>query len=51
MRLRISHRNCSVKKGGLKVFTNITGKHLRQSLLFNKVIGLRPRTFANDCVS
>ena len=30
------------KKGVLKIFTKFTGKHLSQSLLFNKVAGLRP---------
>ena len=32
------------KKGVLKNFTKCTGKHLYQSLLFNKVAGLRPAT-------
>ena len=35
---------CSVKKGVLKNFTKFTGKHLCQSLFFNKVAGLRPAT-------
>ena len=30
-----------MKKGVLRNFTKFTGKHLRQSLLFNKVAGLR----------
>ena len=30
------------KKGVLKNFANLTGKHLRQSLIFNKVAGLTP---------
>ena len=34
-------RRCSVKKGVLGNFTKFTGKHLRQSLFFNKVAGLR----------
>ena len=29
-------QRCSVKKGVLKNFTNFTGKHLCQSLFFNK---------------
>ena len=29
------------KKGVLRNFAKFTGKHLRQSLLFNKVVGLR----------
>ena len=41
---RSSHRRCSVKKGVLKNFTKFTGKHLCQSLFFNKVPGLRPAT-------
>ena len=36
------HRRCSVKKSVLRNFTKFTGKHLCQSLLFNKVAGLRP---------
>ena len=32
------------KKGALKIFTKFTGKHLCQSLFFNKVAGLRPAT-------
>ena len=38
---RNSHRRCSVKKGVLKNFAKFTGKHLCQSLFFNKVAGLR----------
>ena len=34
-----SHQRCSAKKGVLKNFTKFTGKHLRQSLFFNKVAG------------
>ena len=30
------------KKGALRSFAKFTGKHLCQSLLFNKVAGLRP---------
>ena len=33
-----------MKKGVLTNFTKFTGKHLCQSLLFNKVTGLRPAT-------
>ena len=39
---RSSHRRCSVKKGFLRSFAKFTGKHLRQSLFFNKVAVLRP---------
>ena len=31
-----------MKKSVLRSFTNFTGKHLCQSLFFNKVTGLRP---------
>ena len=40
---RSSYRRCSVKKGVLRNFAKFTGKHLCQSLLFNKVAGLRPK--------
>ena len=39
-----SHRMCSVRKGFLRNFTKFTGKHLCQSLFFNKVTGLRLAT-------
>ena len=35
--LRSSHRSFSVKKGVLRNFVKFTGKHLCQSLFFNKV--------------
>ena len=35
------HQRCSIKKGVLRNFTKFTGKHQSQSLLFNKVAGLR----------
>ena len=31
-----------LKKGVLKNFAKLTGKHLCQNLIFNKVVGLRP---------
>ena len=34
---RSSHRRCSVRKGVLRNLTKFTGKHLYQSLFFNKV--------------
>ena len=34
---RSSHRRSSVRKGVLRNFAKFTGKHLRQSLYFNKV--------------
>ena len=42
--IRSSHQRCSMKKGVLRNFTKFTGKHLCQSLFFNKVAGLRPQT-------
>ena len=41
---RSSHQRCSMKKGILRNFAKFTGKHLCQSLFFNKVAGLRPAT-------
>ena len=37
------------KKGVLKYFTKLTGKHLCQSLFFNKVVGLRPTGLKRNC--
>ena len=37
-------REVFCKKGVLENFTKFTEKHLCQSLLFNKVAGLRPAT-------
>ena len=42
--MKSSHRRCSVKKGVLRNFTKFTGKHLHQSLFFNKVADLRLKT-------
>ena len=39
-------QRCSVKKGVLKNFAKITGKHLCQSLFYNKVAGLNNRPFS-----
>ena len=36
---RNSHPKCSIKKVVLKNFTKFTGKHLFQSLFFNKFAG------------
>ena len=41
---RSSHQRCSIELVVLKIFTKFTGKHLRQSLFFSKVLGLRPET-------
>ena len=46
-----SHRRCSIKKVVLKNFPKFTGKHLYQSLFFNKVAHLRPATlFENEAL-
>ena len=37
------------KKGVLRNFTKFTGKHLCQSLFFNKVAGLRPLAQVFSC--
>ena len=44
---RSSHPKVFCKKGVLRNFIKFTGKHLWQSLLFNKVTGLRPATLLN----
>ena len=36
------HQRCSIEKAVLRTFAKFTGKHLCQSLFFNKVAGLRP---------
>ena len=41
---RSSWQRCSVRKGFLINFAKFTGKHLCQSLFFNKVAGLRSAT-------
>ena len=41
---RSSHPEMFCKKGVLTNFTKFTGKHLYQSLFFNKVAGVRPAT-------
>ena len=42
--LRNNHQRCSVRKGVLKNFEKFTGKHLCQSLHFNKIEALRSAT-------
>ena len=44
MKNRSSHQRCFIKTVVLKNFEKLTGKHLYQSLSFNKVEGLRPAT-------
>ena len=43
-KFRSSHQRCSVKKCVLRNFAKLKGKHLCQSLFFNKVAGFRPAT-------
>ena len=38
--IRSNHQRCSVRKGVLRNFAKLTGKHLCQSLFFNKIAGL-----------
>ena len=45
---RSSNHRCSVRKGVLRNFTKFTGKHLCQSLFFNKVAGRRPATLLKE---
>ena len=42
--VRSSHRRCSVRKGVLRNSAKFTGKHLCQSLFFDKVVGPRAAT-------
>ena len=44
--LRSSHHRSSVRKGVLRNVANFTGKHLCQSIFFNKVAGKRPATLS-----
>ena len=41
--LTCSHWRCFIRKGVLRIFAKFTEKHLRQSLFFDKVAGLRPQ--------
>ena len=43
-KIRSSHWRCSVRKGVLRNFVQFTGKHLFQSLIFDKVARMRPAT-------
>ena len=42
--IKSSNRRCSVRKSVFRNFAKFIGKHLCQSLFFNKVAGLRPAT-------
>ena len=41
--VRSSRQRCSIIKVALRNFAKFTGKHLCQSLFFNKVVGRRPQ--------
>ena len=41
---RGNHQKCSIKKGVIRNFVKFTGKHMCQSIFFNKVAGLRYAT-------
>ena len=45
---RNSHQRCSIKKDVLTNFAKFTGKHLCQSLFFNKVVGILVQVFSCD---
>ena len=45
---RSSHRRCSVRKGVVRNFAKFAGKHLCQSLFFNKVFLLK-KTLWHRC--
>ena len=49
-KVRSSHQRCSIRKAVLWNFAKSTGKHLCQSLFFNKVAGLFYRTPPEYCV-
>ena len=46
--IRSSHWMCSIKKGIRRNFTKFTGKHMCQSLFFNKLAGLSPATLLKE---
>ena len=43
--IRNSHQRCSMRKSVLRNFSKYKGKHLHQSLFFNKVVRLWHRCF------
>ena len=47
---RNNHRRCSVRKGVLRNFAKFTGKHLCQSLFFNKVADLETLVQVFFCI-
>ena len=48
---RRSHRRCSLRKGVLRNFAKFTGKHLCQSLFFNKVAGLGLQLYKKETLA
>ena len=47
-RQRSSHLEVFCKKGVLEYFSKFTGKHLCQSLFFNKVVGLYEKKYESS---
>ena len=47
---RNSHQMCSVKKGFLRNFAKLTGKHRCQSLIFNRTTGLACHLWATATI-
>ena len=45
---RSRHQRCSIEKAILKNFSIFTGKHLRWTLFFNRVAGLKPATVLKE---
>ena len=43
---RSNHQRCFIRKGVLRNFTKFLGKHLFQSVFFNKVAALKPATLS-----
>ena len=46
---RSSHLRCSVRKGVVRNFAKFTGKHLCQSLFFNKISFIKKVTLTQVC--
>ena len=49
--IRSSHQRCSVRKGVLRNFTKFAGKHLCQSLFFDKFAASGPATLLKKRLS
>ena len=51
MTIRNSHQRYSVRKGVLRNFAKLRGKHLCQVLFFNKVAGPEPATLLKEALA